>query len=147
MSQTSKYATESLANALYGAPFFLSFSLPLHYLLFVAPSFSFGPEAKPKFAALHRPRGLSTYFSQPVPCALAKTACLVVVTCSLSRVTQGPPPLIVVQLASLSVHFCVCDQVVSRYLIPFIVHLTRIPRAMRVRVEYTDTMYRCLVCE
>lgn len=113
----------------------------------IAPSFSFGPEAKQQFAALHRQRGLSTYFSQPVPCALAKTARLVVVTCSLSCVTQGPPPLIVVQLASLSVDLCVSDHVVSRYLIPFIVHLTRIPRAMRVRVEHTDTLYRCLVGE
>lgn len=44
---------------------------------------------------------------------------------------------------------CVCACLWSscwRYLIPFIVHLTRIPGGMRIRVEYPDTLYRCLMC-
>lgn len=53
MSQALRNATESLANALYGAPFFFSFSPPLLYLFHIAPSFALVQGAEPKVVALH----------------------------------------------------------------------------------------------
>lgn len=127
---------------------FFLFFFGLYRSFFSPPSFSlFVLEAEPKVIALYWQRGLSSYFSQCVPCALAGIACLMAVTCSFGRATWEPLPLMHCCTAGLAQ--CVCACLWSscwRYLIPFIVHLTRIPGGMRVRVEYPDTLYRCLVC-
>lgn len=123
--------------------FFLYLSLFLQPPLFSL----FVLEAEPKVIALYRQRGFSSYFSQCVPCALAGIACLMEVTCSLGRATWEPFPLMHCCAAGLAQCVCACLWLSCwRYLIPFIVHLTRIPGGMRVRVEYLDILYRCLVC-
>lgn len=92
---------------------FLSLFLGLYCSLFPPPSFSlFVLEAGPKVIALHWQRGLSSYFSQRVPCALAGIAFLVV-TCSSGRATWEPPPLMHCCTAGLNVCVRVCDQVVG----------------------------------
>lgn len=89
MSQALRNATESLANALYGAPFFFSFSPPLLYLLHIAPSFSLVQGTEPNVIALYRQRHLCSDFSHPVPCALTGPALLMAVMCSLGQTIHG----------------------------------------------------------
>lgn len=118
MSQALRNATESLANALYGAPFFLSFSHPLLYLLHIAPSFSLVQGTEPKVVVLYLQSGLCNDFSHPVPCALTGPARFMVVTCSLGQTVHGGPLSLVVVRACV----CACDQVVgdTRSLLLFI---------------------------
>lgn len=152
MSQALRNATEILANALHGTPFFFSFSPPLLYLQHIAPSLSLVQGTEPKVVALYWQRGLYSDFSHPVPCALPGPALFMAVTCSLGQTIHVGGGRSFTRYCKAGLARCtfVCVRACLwshcwRYPIPFIVHLTRIPGDMRVRVEYPDSMYRCLV--
>lgn len=128
-------------------PFSFHSHPPLLYLLHIAPSFSLVQGAEPKVVALYWQRGLSSYFSHPVPCALPGPALLMAVACSLLRLSTEASFIHCTAGVARFTFVCICACLWSscwRYPIPFIVHLTRIPGDMRVRAEYPDSMYRCL---
>lgn len=146
MSQALRNATERLANALYGAPFFFSFSVPLLYLLHIAPSFSLVQGTEPEVIALNWQRGLCSDFfpSRPLRPHWAGSPRDGNVL-PRSNCTRGPPSLVVVQLVLFGVYLraCVraCDQVVgdTRSLLLFIW-----PASLKTWGSEWDTMYRCL---
>lgn len=123
MSQALRNATESLANALYGAPFFFSFSPPLLYLLHIAPSFAPRSGAKSRSSSLTE-RSFRLFFtSRPLRPRWASSPHGSNVL-PRSNYTRGPLSLAVVQLVLFGECACVrvCDQVVgdTRSLLLFI---------------------------
>lgn len=144
--QAWRKATESLANALDGALFFLFLLTPTPLFAAHCSLFLFGPRTKAKsHSSLVTERPLQ-WFSHPGPCALTGPALLMAVTCSLGQTIHGGLFHSLLYSCSCSVFVCVHACLWSgcwRYPIPVIVHLTRIPGGMRVRVEHPDSMYRC----
>lgn len=118
MSQALRNATESLANGLYGAPFFFSFSPPTPLFAAHCSLFLFGPRSRAKSrSSLLTERSFQLFFTfRPLRPHWASSPHGGNVL-PRSNYTRGPLSVSVVQLVVLGARLCAsvraCDQVVG----------------------------------